>query len=453
MSDDGPKRTQRGWTAVDASGKPVVAVPPMAAATPVRPAPPANAGHAAADLGASVPAAPVAPASDLMPLPPPLAPAPPPAGTGEDVETLSGTFLAVSLKRAFRLQIRTAEVLPSERAALAAEAKHIVDPEHQAFLAWRRSVLLLVAIVFIPLSVLRFIEAFEGPKLPPMARAFVLLPAVAETLFCIVAFEQLKNWTRWRHQRRIIFFAWALYFFSPFLVYLYPFRSAFDHSYAELRAAATALTGMPLKTAQSQQRMLVGMLFGVQALLALGPKVISLMPGLIRASIVSKLLFPGTTAPGWLMMLAAPFYALFAYIIVLMPYQITGSWEFLVGNAGILLAQVFIGWSGRRLTTPLTAAESHKRIHSAWLAYIGMLVLSAGLMLYGLADFIAELHIGPVRMVTGVLSFVGNVLVLTLIGTDAIVASMAMFRRKAEPDPVREQLLEDAEKKLTEFCR
>ena len=79
--------------------------------------------------------------------------------------------------------------------------------------------------------------------------------------------------------------------------------------------------------------MVVGLAFGVQSLLALGPKVISLMPGLIRASIVTKLLFPGTTAPGWLMMLAAPFYALFAYIIVLLPYQLTGSWEFVVGNA------------------------------------------------------------------------------------------------------------------------
>ena len=66
----------------------------------------------------------------------------------------------------------------------------------------------------------------------------------------------------------------------------------------------------------------------------LGPKIISLMPGLIRASIVTKLQFPGTTAPGWLMMLAAPLYALFAYIIVLLPYQITGSWQFLAGNAG-----------------------------------------------------------------------------------------------------------------------
>jgi magnesium-transporting ATPase (P-type) len=198
--------------------------------------------------------------------------------------------------------------------------------------------------------------------------------------------------------------------------------------------------------------MVVGLAFGVQALLALGPKVISLMPGLIRASIVSKLQFPGTTAPGWLMMLAAPFYALFAYIIVLLPYQITGSWQFVVGNVGVMAAQVFIGISGRRLTVPLTAQESHDRIHKSWLAYIGILVVSASFMVYGLYEFISQMHLGAVRVVTGVLAFISNVLLDTLVGTDAIVSAMAYFRRRGERDPVREQLLRDAETKLDVFC-
>ena len=46
----------------------------------------------------------------------------------------------------------------------------------------------------------------------------------------------------------------------------------------------------------------LGLVIAVRALLALGHKVISPRPGLIRASIVSKLQFPGTTALGWRMM-------------------------------------------------------------------------------------------------------------------------------------------------------
>jgi len=368
--------------------------------------------------------------------------------TSAPVETVSRHFLGISLRRAFRLAIRTDEVLPSERAHLESRASHIRNPEQQAFLAWRRSVLLLVAIMFVPLTISRFIEAFDHPALPRAARAFLLFPAIAEALFCFVAFDQLRNWAAWKKQRRIMFVAWAVYFVAPFLVYLYPFRGAFDGSIYAARAAAE-IGGVHLNASNQTIHMVVGLAFGVQALLALGPKIISLMPGLIRAS---KLLFPGTTAPGWLIMLAAPFYTLFAFIIVLLPYQITGSWQFLVGNGGILFAQIFIGVSGKKLTVPLTEQESHDRIHKAWLWYIGILVISAGFMVYGLSDFISQMHLGAVRVVTTLLTVVSNVLLDTLIGTDAIVAAMSHFRNRAVPDPARQQLLRDAEIKLDTFC-
>jgi hypothetical protein len=370
--------------------------------------------------------------------------------TSAPAETLSRSFLLLSLKRAFRLDIKTDEVLPQERAVLDAEARHIRNPEHQAFLAWRRSVLLLVAIMFVPLTVSRVLETFDGPAIPHVGRAFQLLPAIAEGFFCLVAFAQLKNWAQWRHQRRALFIAWVICFIAPFVVFSYPFRHVYDDYYV---AAETLrkMANVPFKLSPQTFNHAIGMWFGVQALLVLGPKVISLMPGMIRASIVAKLQFPGTTAPGWLMMLAAPVYALFAYIIVLLPYQITGSWEFVVGNLGVMAAQIFIGISGRRLTVPLTNEESYQRIHKTWLAYIGIIVLSLGFMAYGFRDFIHDLNLGTVRVVTGVLSIASNVLLDTLIGADAIIAAMAYLRRKAAPEPRHVQLMRDAEAKLDVF--
>jgi hypothetical protein len=383
---------------------------------------------------------------------PPQQGAPLPVATVVDnkvVPTLTGSFLGISARRAYRLNIQTNEVLVQERAALEAQARHISDPDQQAFLAWRRSVLLVVAVMFIPLSVSRVFEAFDGPPLPPIGRAFKLLPALTEALFCIVAFDQLKNWTQWRRQRRVLFIAWGLYFLAPFVVYLFPFRDVFESWRQALEA--TKFGELQLFTKQNFH-MLVGLVFGVEALLALGPKVISLMPGLIRASIVTKLLFPGTTAPGWLMMIAAPFYALFAYIIVLLPYQVTGSWHFVAGNAGLLVAQIFIGISGRRLTVPLTHDDAHERIHRTWLAYIAMLVVSVVFMVYGLTDFIRALHLGPWRVVSSVLTIVSNVLLDTLVGTDAIVTAMGYFRRRDVPDPAHAALFQEAERKLEVFC-
>jgi len=61
------------------------------------------------------------------------------------------------------------------------------------------------------------------------------------------------------------------------------------------------------------------------------------------------------------------------------------------------------------------------------------------------------LNLGPWRVVSSVLSIISNVLLDTLIGTDAIVAAMAYFRRRDVPDPQHQLLLQEAERKLDVF--
>jgi hypothetical protein len=311
----------------------------------------------------------------------------------------------------------------------------------------------MVALMFVPLTAFRFAEAFDGLEIHSVGRWFTLLPAFAEGLFCIVAFDQLRRWAHWNRQRRVLFIAWVIYFLAPFVVYLYPWRTAFDGTSMMNQLEATRVGGIELAHYKSQLHLLIGLKFGITALIALGPKVISLMPGLVRASIVAKLQFPGTTAPGWLIMLAAPLYGLFAYILVLLPYQVTGSWQFIVGNGGVLLAQVFIGISGHRFTVPLSNHEAVERIHKTWLAYILILVVSLVFMMYGLYEFVHELHLGVTRVITSLLALVSNVLLDTLVGTDLIIASMAYFRKRGrgDDDPTRAQLKQDAETKLDVF--
>src|SRR5262245_13685346 len=91
--------------------------------------------------------------------PAPLPPAP--AVGGVEPEEVPGrsfvSFLKISSRRAFRLRIEPSEILPAERASLMAANPPIVDPDLQAFLAWRRSVLFLVAVALVPLSVIGLI--------------------------------------------------------------------------------------------------------------------------------------------------------------------------------------------------------------------------------------------------------------------------------------------------------
>jgi hypothetical protein len=380
---------------------------------------------------------------------PPEQPPPAPEPESQLVHSLTGHFFMVSLRRAFRLQIHTDEVLEQEREALAKSAAHVVDPEQQAFLAWRRSVLLIVAIMFVPLTVLRFMEAFDGPTMSRNARIAVMLPAFFEALFCLTAFWMLSRWTQWVSQRRILFFAWALYFIAPYIVYLYPFQEAFDSTKAMRLAAEVG--DLQLKANRKQIHLAVGLVFGVKSMLVLAPKAVSLMPGIIRASIVTKLLFPGTSAPGYLMVLAAPLYALFAYIVILLPYQITASLYFVAGVIGVTIAQVFITTAGMKLTMPLAFWESRIRVHKYWLAYILILVCSALLIVMGAADFVTKLDFGAVSVISTAISFLANVLVLTLIGTDTIVANLHRLSRRTI-DPAQEALRQESNAKLERFC-
>jgi hypothetical protein len=375
----------------------------------------------------------------------------PAAHPSQLVQSLTGSFILISLKRAFRLEINPNEVLVSERKALAASAAHVTDPEHQAFLAWRRSVLLIVAMAFIPLTVMRFIESFEGADVPDAARAAKLVPAFAEALFTLVALWQLSAWTRWKSQRRVLLIAWAIYFIGPFLVYLYPFQDAYD-STKEMKTVLNMFQNVKIGASRKHMHLAVGLVMGLQALILLAPKAISLMPGLIRASIVSKLLFPGTSAPGYLMMLAAPLYALFVFVIILLPYQLTASPYFLVGLLCLMAAQVFIALAGRRLTVLLPREDARHRVHRYWLLYIGLLLLSAGIMIAGAFDFVRTLSFTYTTIFTSILSFAANVLTLTLIGTDAIIGNLHRLAERRKIDEQHLALREESEEKLRRFA-
>ena len=255
-------------------------------------------------------------------------------------------FLKISAKRAFRLRIDPAEVLPAERYELAHASPPIVEPNLQAFLAWRRSVLFLVACALIPLTIIGLWNGLTG-KLPDPIRFVKVAPAVAEALFLVIAWVQLKNWAHWRRQRRWLFWGWLLFLITPFIVFVYPLRTIVDElprTKAGLLAQKDMLLAMGVDGVK--QRILMPFVFAMIAMLQLAPKAISLMPGLVRASMVVKLLFPGSSAPGWLIAMAAPMYALLAYVILIIPYQFTGDGRFITGVLLVVVGQGVLARAG-----------------------------------------------------------------------------------------------------------
>ncbi len=328
-------------------------------------------------------------------------------------------FLKISLKRAFRLRIEHGEVLPAERESLLAASPPIVDPNLQAFLAWRRSVLFLVSCSLIVLTILGLSHAIAGSMATPI-RFVKLAPAVAEGIFAYICWSQLRYWAHWRKQRRMLMLGWILFMAMPFIVFLYPLRTAIPNK-EDLIA---------LGFSEGAKQAVQPFMFAMLAMLQLAPKAISLMPGLIRASLVIKLLFPGSSAPGWLIVVAAPIYALLAYVILVVPYQFTGSGWFIAGVLGVITGQALLARAGYALAQPLSEDEALVQVGRVRKMYVSVMVLSGILIMFAIWSLVSMLHLSGIDVLLTILKFETNVLVLTMIGADLVITHLDRARKQ-----------------------
>jgi len=336
-------------------------------------------------------------------------PTQPPAG---------GASLGTALSRAFRLRIDPSEVTDHERDKL--HAAGITSPVVQAFLAWRRSVLLVAAIGILGVLAFRFYDMSKQEGDPETLKMLHTLQTVVDVAFALLLWSQIGRWTRWRKQRRVLVVGWLLYFLMPFAIWLYPLRNALDDALAQQAAgdpqaqAAAAVMGP-----------LLGIVASFGAMIELGPRAVSLMPGLLRGAITSKLLFPGASGPGWLVLLVAPVYAMVVYVVLIVPYQVTASGYFVVAMIGLTGAQLWMARMGYKLARPERLDEALaliKRIRSTYflLSLAGMTFAAIGL--YQLFNQLELPYVGIAKIL---INIEVGVLLLTLVATDLVVANLA----------------------------
>jgi len=424
----------------DRSGAPQAPPPPAAPypyppqqATPDRSGAPQVAPYPPPPCGAAY-------AYPPAPHPLPVAQAIPPGG----VLTYSDTQVSLgrAVMRAIRLRIEPDEITHNERMALLEAG--VTDPNLMAFLGWRRSVLVLVAIALIPLTILRFIDATDS-KFPGGLKILVIGPAIAEGFLCLVCWTQLRNWTRWRHQRRILFLAWIVFMAAPFAVFLIPMDGIVDSIVRDqVGAQLGEFAAADPRVAQLAIAMKAAL--SIYALMTLAPKAISLLAGTIRAGIVTKMLFPGTAGPGWIVVFSAPLYTLMVFTLLIVPYQITGSGWYIGAMIALAAAQIALGRAGYSLTRPTSHEEAVTLVGKARTTYLIAMALFGLFLVIALGTLAKQL--GVVSIFTFVLSFEVNVLLLTLIGSDLVITNLDRARGQSLGAA---HLADDSNKKLASF--
>jgi hypothetical protein len=340
----------------------------------------------------------------------------------------SGAGIGVAFRRAFRMRIDPSEVTPHERERL--EAAGVRIPTVQAFLAWRRSLLTVVILGLIPAVVLDFVNIARDEGTPEILRTLNILGVSVNVLFVVILLTQLGRWTHWRKQRRTLLIAWLIYFLAPFVIFLYPIKMAFEDQLAQLHQQAQ-MTGDPVQAALAAALgPVLGLGASLLAMMQLAPKAVSIMPGILRGAITSKLLFPGASGPGWLVLLMAPIYAILMYVVLMLPYQLTGSGYFVAAMVGLIGAQLWLGRMGYRLAKPESFDEALVVVRRVRTGYLLLNVAGLAFIAAGMWSLVTAIDIAKLSVVHTLFSFLVNVLLLTLIATDLIVANLARGQRQ-----------------------
>jgi hypothetical protein len=280
-------------------------------------------------------------------------------------------------------------------------------------------------VFLVPLTVIGLGDAIRLGDVAWQVRMVKLGPALAEALFMGICWNQLRRWAHWRSQRKVLFYGWLVFLLTPFVVFVYPLRWVFE---SVARQMSTKEAWLALGIQGAYRKAVQPFVFAMLAMLQLAPKVISLMPGLIRSSMVIKLLFPGQSSPGWLIAMAAPLYALFVYVILVVPYQFTGSGWFMVGIIGVVIGQGMLCRAGFALARPQGEAEAVAAIKRARKIYLAVMILSGVCIVTALGGLTRLLHLRWTDVVTTILKFETNVLILTMIGADAVVTNLDKAR-------------------------
>lgn len=419
---------------------PPAPMPPPASPAPPSAPPPLFSAQppVASPLPSAAPAQPIAPtpgapshgpsSASRLPLPAPDGgfAGPPPGGAPFEIPPLPDLslrpdrpfleFAKVSLKRAFRVRIDPNEITPHERAAL--DAAGIVQPSMRTFLVWRRSVLFGFASFLGVLIVLRAIEVFDKDYTTPFVREpaggtlqglnIVLL--LVDAAFCGLCWWQWTKWTEWKKQQRLVTLGFLVYFLAPFLFYLYPLRTTLGDANDSADDAE------------------VGMLFAIISLLVLAPRALALLPGVARAATVTKYLFPAAPAPGWLLVAVTPLYALFLLLILLVPYQVTGSGFFILALGGFLGAAYFVTKTALELRGPVDRDQITRALGKIRTGYYIAMGVGALFILVGLAELVDQLNMKGLTVVNLVGVALANIWILTLVGTDNLVANLEAGR-------------------------
>ncbi|MGI9518791.1 MAG: hypothetical protein ACR2NP_17160 [Pirellulaceae bacterium] len=261
---------------------------------------------------------------------------------------------ALALTRLFCLRFASSDfqqmkLTDFEAAKLANEASISRDSEAARVHVWRRALLWISSACLIFASItatVNFLESLSQQN-PGIIALMSLLQFAANIAGAVFVFRAARHWSDISTSRRLSRIGWLYMFIAPFLIACIPV--------APFMGQQTGLTTAEMSAG-----------FGMTLAIGLVPIIIGLFPGLIRASLAVKTLFPELTLPGWVVVVIAPLYSLFFMLPLVFAMQsITpgiSSLLAIIGCSALVLGPVFLVFDAPRIVAPMALEDVDRKL-------------------------------------------------------------------------------------------
>lgn len=282
------------------------------------------------------------------------------------------------------------------------------------------------------------VEGFGATNIKVVDALFIgsWITQIASAGFLILA---AMRWRDWRKSRLLALLGVAVMLVPLLLAMVFPWASLMDFSHIEKQlAGAEGATPEMIK-----QQMLITRLgfqggMAVVLLASALPFFYGLFNGVLRATLAAKTLIPASIVCGWSSLLLAITICVPWFAVLSVADQFQADALVIIGILCLLAAPLSLVLKSRRLGAPLTPEEASPVVKRARLIFTGLNL--AGVLL--LVAYASEKDwISASEVITGVLQYLFNLMLVTVVAVDWLVFLLDRAHRKLTGDAQPEESL------------
>jgi hypothetical protein len=338
----------------------------------------------------------------------------------------------LNLQRAFSLELRTLPVTASEERDL--RRAGITALQAQRYAVWRKSLLWFVVFPSAVAALFHFInlvsmEKQERDVYSRFGMALIYLQVFSLFALPVTAALAAASYVRVRKSFNILLLGAVIAFGVPLATALIPAEHILD-----------------LKGGGDEEKIGVGVLFGLVFFISVLPTILALLPAIGRASVRVKSLVPTSITPGWGLLTSAPLYVLLGFAAFILIYHVVGNFLLILGVLLWVGAPLIYMTRADLMIRPLTRTKDFRaiaRLHWYVLSTVGVGVLFIVIFLFT-AKFGRKYLVGTDKLTSWIrpwdveiharwIEFVGRSLFLTVVFADLLLRmNISIWKQEKE---------------------